>query len=316
MSNKLLRGFPVGVIPRDGAVMRYPNWIIYQSTITPTLGAELVPTGNAASITSEANALTGFHVEGAGNVLSSVADPRTGSAGSYSFDVQAADTTNTNFGNFGSAGVWYLTDLWLKFTGSVGGYGMYSEGAVRDWPLGNVSTATWLRQFFMFKNTAGSSALRVRGNTTNAHHRIDDYSVKSVTLESCIATPLTTATGDVIASAMVSMDADIHAWGGVMCNIDSVSNIQNCVMLFIDRSKIYLHKIVSGTVTYVTSATIAYVAGAPVQLRKSGNTYKMYYNGAQVGADQTISDVTVVNNTIHAQFAVSPLVTFGGYTLS
>jgi hypothetical protein len=289
----------------------------FAPTITPTLGAEKVPTGHAASIVSEANATTGLLSNNA--VLSSVADPCPIS-GSYSIDAQVSDTSSETFGNFVlSVGSWILVDCWLKFTGGAGGYLFYSPHAIRSWPSGNVSTATWSRRFFLFTAAAGGAGLdelRISGNTTNAHHRFDNYSVKPITLESCIATPLTTSTGDVIASAMVSMAAADHPWAGVICNIDNISNIQNCVWLFIDREKIYLHKMVTGIVTYVASQNITYVDGAPVQLHKSGTTYKMYYNGAQVGADQTISDATVKDNVNHAQFSVSPLATFVGYSLA
>jgi hypothetical protein len=291
--------------------------VSFKTTITPTLGAELVPTGNAASIAGEADATTGILASGAGITLSSVADPRTGSAGSYSINAElSVGNRYSYFGNIGSAGNWYLVDIWLKYTGGSGFYSIYSEGAVNFWPQGNANTASWVHFVAIFKYATSTGAFRVLGNTATAHHRFDDYSVKPLTFASCIATPRTTATGDVIASAMVSIPTGTRPLAGVMCNIDNPANIQNCVMLFIDGSQIHLHKIVAGVVTYVSVANITYVAGAPVQLRKSGTTYQMYYNGAQIGADQTIADATVVDNVNHAQFAVSPLATFGGFTLA
>ena len=47
-------------------------------------------------------------------------------------------------------------------------------------------------------------------------------------------------------------------------------------------------KIVSGTITPLIAETYIHLYSKRLEVRKSGTTYQLFYNGAQVGTDQTI----------------------------
>lgn len=141
----------------------------------------------------------------------------------------------------------------------------------------------------------------VTGSTLSAD--VDDVTVKPLTKETLIAV-LPSSEVDVAAQAAV-----YHATGhaGVFVNLDNAANPQNFVVGYLVRQAgsyiCRLEKVVAGTYTQLISAAVTHVSGAVVQVRKSGTTYQLFYNGTQVGTDQTVSDIGVVNNTIHGLFA-------------
>ena len=141
----------------------------------------------------------------------------------------------------------------------------------------------------------------VVGSTLSAD--ADDVIVKPLTKETLMA---------VLPSSEVDVAAQVavyHATGhaGVFVNLDSASDPQNFVVGYLVRQSgsyiCRLEKVVAGAYTQLISAAVTYSAGAIVQVRKSGTTYQLFYNGAQVGADQTVSDIGVVNNAVHGLFA-------------
>jgi hypothetical protein len=61
---------------------------------------------------------------------------------------------------------------------------------------------------------------------------------------------------------------------------------------------------VAGTYTELISTAVAYSAGAFVEVRRLAgtDTYQLFYNGSQVGTDQTISDAAISAATLHGYF--------------
>lgn len=55
--------------------------------------------------------------------------------------------------------------------------------------------------------------------------------------------------------------------------------------------RVSLFKVVAGITTSMIGVTpVTFVANALLEIRRSGNIYQLWYNGSQVGTDQTISD--------------------------
>lgn len=106
---------------------------------------------------------------------------------------------------------------------------------------------------------------------------------------------------------------------GVVARVDNASSPQNLIRCYHNRTNLIVRKLVNGVWSAPLLNTPAtYAAGAKVRLDCSGVTVKAYYNDVQVGSDLTVSDASIVNNTLHgllssnaanlcASLAVSPL---------
>ena len=63
------------------------------------------------------------------------------------------------------------------------------------------------------------------------------------------------------------------------------------------------------------SGTVVYSAGATLRVIKDGTKYRVYYNNLLVGAEATISDATLIDNTIHGLFSTYASNSFDNFTL-
>jgi hypothetical protein len=90
---------------------------------------------------------------------------------------------------------------------------------------------------------------------------------------------------------------------GVCLNLDDEDNPQNLVVGYHDRLLAGLYKCVGGVWTSLIKTFVTYVDGAAIEVRKSGTTYQLFYNGTQVGTNQTIADVGIINNSLHGLFS-------------
>jgi hypothetical protein len=131
-----------------------------------------------------------------------------------------------------------------------------------------------------------------------------------------LSTPTLFATlPETIANVRVKANCNIAAesLAGVVSKLDSKTNPQNYVVLSHDgRDSLQLVKVVAGAPAVVaTVGSLAYVAGAGVELRWTANdTVQMFYNDSKKGTDQTISDAGIIANKIHGAFS-----TYGGNSL-
>lgn len=146
-------------------------------------------------------------------------------------------------------------------------------------------------------------AITTTGLTFNA------FSSFTATIDNVICKPLTTSeliTTVSTSSSNVQVMADVtflngtHA--GVAANVDSDTNPQNFVIAYLMGAILRVDKCVSGVYTNILSTGVTYSAGAKLELRKSGTSYWVYYNNAQVGSTLTVSDSSIVNNTRHGVF--------------
>lgn len=129
---------------------------------------------------------------------------------------------------------------------------------------------------------------------------IDNVSFKAITLASMFSTrPYST---HVTVKAQATVVAGTRA--GVVCNLDSATAPANFVIASHDGTTARLTKNVAGTYTELISTAVAYVAGAYVEIRRpaGGDLWQLFYNGSQVGADQTISDAAIKAATLAGLF--------------
>ncbi len=272
---------------------------------TPTLGTEILTDGSM-----ENDPVTNWPPENP-VTRTKVADERTGGAGSWSLDLARA--SGNSYGVVaqrptGQARTWYRFSAWLK---NIDATDLALAPYRSDW-----SALAWLDYAGLsWAEVVGVG--RMNGDDTlyfylelyaavnGQHGRWDDVSMKAITTKTLFATLPRCMTPDVICKAAWT----IPSWApaGVVVRLDSAANPQNFVIGYHEgakRDRAGLAKCVNGSYTQLIYATATHVAGAYVEVRASGSDVSLYYNGAQIGATQTVSDAGIVNNRIHGLFSV------------
>jgi hypothetical protein len=162
---------------------------------------------------------------------------------------------------------------------------------------------------------ASSQQLQAVQITAGAEGFFDAAAVERADWASMLST-VNSGQGDVVLRAAMTQ-AIVHTQVGLILSLDSVASPQNYVMVFLwwfsggTSLRIGVIKCVNGTVSQVAlPAPGGYGAGNELEVRKAGTTYGVYYNTAHI-ADYTISDASIVSNTIHGFF--SP---YGGNSLN
>lgn len=203
-----------------------------------------------------------------------------------SFGVQMVRVPNTLWlptpiasDGFGSS--FGMTDGLGHAEGVAGGIG--SGGSGKTWSNGG---ATW----------SVSSAKAINTSPSGLSQKI---SVAQMSKANVFATAaLTRATAEV----------------GLALSVDSASNPQNGVLVYLDGTNCKIDKIVGGNVTNVRTTAVTYSAGARLAVVKEGMSYRVFYNDQLVGAENTISDTSVVDNTLHGLYSTNAGNTLDGYT--
>lgn len=101
-----------------------------------------------------------------------------------------------------------------------------------------------------------------------------------------------TGKADVIASAKFARVSDS---GGVVVRCDS--NGANYVKAVHNGTNAQLIKVVGGTPTTLINTAATYVAGAEIRIICDGTKFRLYYNNALIGAEQTIADAGLASGT-------------------
>lgn len=145
---------------------------------------------------------------------------------------------------------------------------------------------------------------------------IDNCSLKPVTNVDLHAS-LSTDFSDVVAACKVALTNGNP--GGLMICMDSASNPQNFIAVQADGKYITWRKCVNGTYTSQVlyfESTNSYPSGlTEIAIEKNGETVEIWYHGKLVGTI-TVSDASIINNTIHGMYAVDPTTTINNYTLT
>lgn len=75
-----------------------------------------------------------------------------------------------------------------------------------------------------------------------------------------------------------------------------------------------LVKVVAGTPTTLVDAAATYVAGAEIRLVVEGQTFRLFYNNASVGTEQTIADAALASATLVGLRSTDTANTFDDFT--
>lgn len=132
---------------------------------------------------------------------------------------------------------------------------------------------------------------------------VDDVEFRQITLSTCFQLR---NTGMKVHSVGCVPFTSNKEFIGCVANADSITNPQSFVIALIDKNSILLYKVVSGVWTnLIKSTATSRVAHATLKIENTGTVYKLYYNGTQVGTDQTITDVEIINNKYAGLFSTS-----------
>lgn len=143
---------------------------------------------------------------------------------------------------------------------------------------------------------------------------LDNLSLKSLALSTMLAGSIPASRSNVIVKAAWNIIAGTQA--GVAARLDSLSNPQNGLYGYHDGTNCKLDKLVAGTWTNVITAVTAYSAGKSLEIRLSGSSAALYYNDAQVGATQNVTDPSLIYNRLHAPFSTDPANTCASFSIT
>lgn len=120
---------------------------------------------------------------------------------------------------------------------------------------------------------------------------IDDLSLKDLSFASLFALRETAVTENVISKATLNVLPGTYA--GVAACMDAPDNPQNGLIAYLNQFSLRLTHYIDGVPDdLIKPSAIAYVEGAPLEIRKTGTTVQLFYNGQQVGATQSVSSNT------------------------
>ena len=299
-----------------GSVWTGATWTIASNAAlnTPTVGSEMHTSANAASDPNgnEANATTGWGITG-GTFTSDSSAPQTGT---YSLKLSSAFDDRMEFYPTYTLGTWYAHKLYAKYSG-------FQAGSLNGWT--NLSTAlsnetlttSWVNYIISGRATAtGEAVIRIycpyNGVETSAAE-VDNYSLKPLTFASLFATLPSVDVASVTAQVLVTVNPNFSQAGHII-NLDSISSPANFVLAYLaGDGTAKLDKCVAGVYTNLISGSVTFGAAKVLKVVKNGNTYQLWYDGIQVGTDQTIASM---NGTIHGLFSTSSTPKFDTYQLS
>jgi len=271
--------------------------------ITPTVGSELVVDGGFEDWTS-ATDLTNW-VEDISGSSTVNRESTIKHSGNYStrIDVDSIASwirISQVSSDGGIEGKWYVVTGWMRSSvqNSIGVFHMSNSNG-KGRPLSNT---TWNQYTDTFRGVTGANFGFKRSSSSTSIYA-DDISVKSFLLPSLFSTK-ETSSKIVTASAGITVADGTQA--GIVTNLDSQNNPQNFVVAYYDAKDgayAYLEKVVNGVYTTLIKASVSYQAGAVIKLVRNSEGYSLFYNGAQVGTTQTITDAGIINNTIHGLFS-------------
>lgn len=269
-----------------------PNWAVSGGTAknTPTVSpTELVLNGGFGSD-------TGSWIPSGSSILLSVAG---GQAGNCLQVQNGAVETGSGYQNATvAAGTWYLFSTYHK-NGNAGGLVA----------LGTTATGTniWASPFFTDVNWSQKSTTFLAGNV-NCYVRLrmgttgngsttlyDTATLKAIS--NLIAYRNFPGAANVIVKAPWTIAANYQA--GVVARVSADGS--QYLIAYHNGTTCYLLKVLTAGTTQLIGITTAYVAGANIEIRCTGNTIQLFYNNAQVGTDQT--ETTLSANTRHGLFS-------------
>jgi hypothetical protein len=294
-----------------GANWIAPNWAIATNAAagTPVAGSELISNGGFASDT------TGWTAAGSG-VLASVAGGLVGNAlqitnGAASNGIAAQDVPGTPT----AVGQWYSFSSWHKNGTGTGllrlattptGNNYYSSGALSD-AAGVSRTQTLRATATTFYSRLLCDA--VLGNTT----LWDSVSLMRLAPVSLSAFTLAQRTSYNV-SVEPTLTAGTHA--GCWLAVDNPYAPRYGVLAYHEGTNAHLDRLIDGQWAPLINAAGAYAAGRVLLAKKSGASFSLWYNGAQIGTTQTISNPVISAGRWVGMFSTYASNTMGTFTLA
>lgn len=251
--------------------------------ITPTLGAELIVNGG---FDSDASSWTA----GGSATLASIAGGQSGNC---------LQITNGSFGSAGqtlpalTVGAYYQFLVYQK-NGLAGGIPRWGINPSANEYVGIPSTqANWTLKTFIARVTSATSNLTLIVNSAAGSQTslFDGASVKLLTDTQALLGDILRKSGTFVCHPTVAQFS--------VCGMDiNYLDGNNLVRAVVHRTApaggatdtAKLLKRVSGTWTEVVSGTVTYSAAAELKVIVSGTTFQLWYNGVQVGTNQTIDN--------------------------
>lgn len=295
----------------DGVTWDHTTWSVSggKAINTPGAGSELL-----ANTTFDANA-TGWTAVNA--TLTSIAGGQSNNA------LEVKSTTGTGGNAYGYQGVsgpvvgdWLLALIYHKNGTQTGSMRLASTSSGADIKALTVqSDSAWTQKALSGMALGANSYLRlsVATGVLNDTTLYDTVSLKKLNLADMFA-----SIGFVVADVAVQVNLVVPAGldGGLVLNLDSVTNPQNFVLVRVDRSGgvVTAVKYVAGVPTTLFSTAITYVSGATLKATKSGTSYHVYYNNISVNT-ATVTDAGIVNNARHGLFSPYSTVTLDNFVV-
>jgi hypothetical protein len=302
----------------DGLVWNSNSWVNNYNTVaynTPVTGSELVTDGGM-EIWIDANNLTNWtkSISGTSSINKEAVVKHSGS---YSARLDI-DSLGSNGQILQASQVpinsWCVTSWWGRSSEigkrlRIAYNGFAMMGPERDPGI------TWTNYIDIWRqsSSSGFGFIRVSGASSSSSLYVDDVSIKALTLSSLFAS-LQTSKSDILIEVVIpSMIYGTQA--GLVLNIDDANNPQNFVIAYQDRSNVRLEKCVGGVYTTLINTAAALTSTGRLIVSKDGTQYRVYYNDVLIGSEQTISDIGIVNNTLHGMFSTYSANTFDDFVI-
>lgn len=250
---------------------------------TPGLGSELIVNGTFASDTDWTKG-TGW------TIGSGVASHTAGSAANVS---QAVLTS----------GLFYQAIYTLSAMTAVGFAALFGTNTVVG------PTQSTDATFTHSKRAAGTSA-GIRSSSLGAGS-VDSISYKQLVLSSLMATR---DRGHANCDISVDLTVLTGNEAGIVLCVDDAANPSSLVRAVHNGVNVVVEKCVAGTWTSLIDTAATYVASATLRVKRTGTTFQVFYNGSQIGSDQTISDVALIYNTRFGMWSTSVSNTLDNFT--
>lgn len=301
--------------PWSGSTYSISGGVVVNS---PALGAELLTDGGL-----EANYTAGLCdslTKSGSPTVAQSADVHGGTK-AQSFTAAAAANRLSQYIFPPVLNQWYQASVWAKVAAGTSVMTNLRLAGTDLFPPTNVSTFT-AGTYTQHKAAAVAAAVTdivqvfpvfEEGSADFPAVIVDDMSLKAIAFSSLFAL-LNGGRADVVAKLRTPgayasyTDATLF---GVVIRADAQISPTNFILGYVRRRQngstlgvAGIIKKVGATYTHVLSDTIVTLAAsADIELRASGSTVSLWYNGTQVSTDQTILDAGLVNNIYHGIFS-------------
>lgn len=283
---------------------------------TPTLGSELLTDSALENWSSATNATSWTETVSGSSTVNREASVVHSGTYAARLDVDSS-ASNVAIGQNVSAtiGKWYQLSGWLRSSLATGGIArMFPVNtSMADAPFD--LTDQWVQYYATGRATSATitpSVLRRTGAGSQSIYA-DDLTLKEIPLADMIASVDAEEPGLACGVAIPQYYPYVQA--GIISHWDGSNNF---ILGIKHSTAARLYKCVAGTYTQLISASAAYVVGSAPRIevrRPSGNTFQLWWNGAQLGTDQTISDAGIVDNTRYGLFSSINIVRFARFRL-